>query len=126
MAFKLTKDEQKTKDGFATKLREAAQEIQLRKEIVDAAIAAANDAITAYSAVLADVETFIEERKNAWQSDYEDKTDRWKEGEKGEAAASLIEQWDTFDTTEIDPIDDIEVPDLPHADELDGLPSETA
>jgi ABC-type multidrug transport system fused ATPase/permease subunit len=124
MAFKLSKQESGIKDQWAAKLRKIHQEMTTRAETAQEAVSDLNDAINDYNATLADVQAFVDERKEAWRDEHSDKSENWQHGEKGEAADTLIEAWDSLDLSEVDTVDVPSAPDASHADDLDALPSE--
>jgi hypothetical protein len=125
MAFKLSTADSKLKDNHARLLRAAQEKITVQENVMTAAVDALNEAITAYNGTLADVESFVTEHRDAWQAEHDDKSDKWREGEKGEAASTFISEWDSIDLAEVDEVEAPEAPAVSHADDLDALPSES-
>lgn len=125
MAFKLSKADLTKRSELAAELRKAAQDIAERAEVAHDAVEDLNEAISAYNATLADVQAFRDEHREAWQDEYDDKSEAWQEGEKGEAVSSLISDWEALDLEELKPIEvPSAAPEVSHADDLEGLPSE--
>lgn len=125
MAFKLSKAESNTKNELATNLRKAHQEMTERAQVAHEAVSDLNDAIHYYNSVLSDVEAFRDERVQVWRDGYDDKSEKWQEGEKAEAASTLMEEWEGLDLSEVETVEvPSAAPDVSHADDLDALPSE--
>ena len=101
MAFKLTKKEHDTLSEFARTVRAKADTVR--------------EALDDYNRTLDDVENFRQEIHDRLQGEYDDKSEKWQEGEKAQAASDMISQWDKA----IEQLDDLE---LDHADTLEGLP----
>ena len=123
MAFTLTKAEIKDRDDVV----EAARR---KLGILNAAITQFNerleeqrsildDAVNDCNGAMQDVADFLERIKERLNGEYDDKSEKWQEGEKGTA----VRDW--IDTFEIDFMDiDVEVPnDISEAecDELETL-----
>lgn len=65
---------------------------------------------------IADLSTFIEETASEWREEYEEKSDKWKEGDKGSAADSFISDWENISLATYD---DLTLPELELEEELD-------
>jgi predicted nucleic acid-binding Zn-ribbon protein len=130
VAFKLSKQEIATRDEHVEKLEKAWADLQQavnayneaetkQRELVDKAVADYND-------VMNEAKSFAEEIANRTDGEYEDKSEKWREGEKGQAAAEFKYAWQSIDMEEIElawPVElDIDDPD--HAPELAELPTE--
>lgn len=125
MAFKLSKAESGTKDDWAAKLRKAHQRMTEQAETAHDAVSDLNEAINEYNSLLGEVEAFRDERVQVWRDEYDDKSEKWQEGEKAEAASTLMEEWEGLDLSEVEPVEvPSAAPDVSHADDLDALPSE--
>ena len=57
------------------------------------------------------------------QGEYDEKTERWMEGERGQAAQEFINEWENLEFEEIDfdVVEEIEV-DPSHRDDLESAP----
>jgi hypothetical protein len=130
MAFKLDKQEKQRRTGLVEDLRAGAgrledavslynDEVRKLREPLEAALAEYNQNVEA-------ARGFAEDIASQAESDIDDKSERWQEGERGEAAAEWKGQWENevFDEISIDFPEDIEISDADHADKLDALPEE--
>lgn len=57
------------------------------------------DAVTDYNGALSDARDFVERVKDEFTSEYDEKSEKWQEGDKGTAAREWI---DSFDNVELD------------------------
>lgn len=128
MAFKLSKAEIKTRDEFVSKLEIESGKLAEAIETYNAAVAEAKidlqDAVDTYNEIVQDAQYFITEIAEAKRGEYDDKSERWKEGEAGELASEFVDVWEGI---EMEPIDldipgDIDQPEPSHRDDLEGLP----
>lgn len=101
---RLGKEQAQQKEALAAKLEAAATQVQA--------------AIESYNAVLDEVRTFQEEVTNEAQGYFDDRSEKWQEGEKGEAYQAWVDEWYAADA------EDIEVPEFGHADALRELPDQ--
>ncbi len=130
MAFKLTKDESSQRGDLVAKLEEAESEIdeaiKAANEAIDALLIPLNEKITAYNEVLTETKDYIETVTSRWQEEFEEKSEKWQEGEKGVAASAMITAWTDLDFEELEELEisPIEEADLGHAEELANTPDE--
>jgi hypothetical protein len=133
MAFKLKKGQISERDALAVDIRAKA-------EALDAAIRAYNEglemlaegltnAAEAYNESLSDVREFVSGIAEDGRAEFDEKSERWRAGEKGQEADSWVQAWEAveiedfeFETPE--PIDEIDpselggtLEDLPEAPE---------
>jgi hypothetical protein len=125
MPFKISKQERAQLDDFAARLTkehaDLAGVLEEQGAIIEAAYERINGAIDTYNGALADAHSFLEDVSSQAQSDYDDKSDRWREGEKGESVREWIDTLDnvvteleeieqlTFDTPSVDITDHAEL-----------------
>lgn len=102
--WKLTKDEKQRRDELIEDLRTAASVIE--------------DAVTAYNEKLSAAQEFIEEVASRIESDKDDMSDKWQEGDKGEAVQGWIDSLREGD------FDDLEFDTPEHADSLENMPED--
>lgn len=111
MAFKLTKDEQAT---IQTKLADVAE----AGEAIDAAEKAYNDAleglgdavktaVETYNTALGDLRTCIEEIAQEKRDEFDEKSEKYQEGENGQKVGRWVETLEERATE----LDDIEAPE---------------
>jgi len=144
MAIKLTKKEVSERDDLAGNLRQAMEDFESAREVLRAFVegdttvpadqtVAYNDQITgAANEALAKLMVAIEEAENfrdalaiRLRDEYDEKSEKWQEGDKGSEADSFISEWESAD---------FEIPDLDStaplgteynesmADDLEALP----
>ena len=132
MSFKMSKASLKQRGEYVQKLRDKRAEIEavVHQMNMDlrAMLEEANLRVSEYNEILTEAQGFAADMHSDWESDYEDKSDTWKEGERGEAVSAMLEQWQEF--AQIDTLDVLEgvavevdgfAGDDP-ADTLEGLP----
>lgn len=87
-----------------------------------------NEAIRAYNLALSKAEAFATGVAEDLRSDYEEKSERWQEGEAGQQANDFIEEWEGFEGSALPEVAILE-PELEekpcHAEALDSLPTES-
>jgi DNA repair exonuclease SbcCD ATPase subunit len=131
MAFKLTKDERADLADHLGTLQEKLQKIReaeaARLETITAEDEKVKAAIADYNGALADAKTFVEETAERLRGEYDEKSERWQEGDKGSAASEFIEQWENVDMEDIDESETIQPDEISadHCEALEGLPEES-
>lgn len=129
MSIKLTKQEQKEHAQLAEELKHHNQRVRFELaallEALRLAPIALNVAIQLRNGVAKRVETFAEEVHDRMRDEFEEKSERWQEGDAGQEASSLIEEWDGVNVEEFEEVVIVE----PEVDGEDGegfadLPSE--
>jgi len=131
MAFKLTKGERASLTDHIETLQEKLHAIREAEEARSMALASLDEtvqtAITDYNGALADAKTFVEETAERLRGEYDEKTERWQEGDKGSAANEFIEQWESVDMEDIDESQTVAPDEIvaEHQEGLEGLPTET-
>lgn len=128
MPFKLTKDELATREKIINTLRITSEAVGDAVEDFNDAMATAGEklqeAVAAYNEALETAREFASDIANQANEDFNDKSEKWQEGERGEAANEWIRAWDNLDMGELE----IELPDqimfeAPEAaDELENAP----
>lgn len=126
---KLSKAQEKEKAEHAQKIRDAAgalegaidqfnKELERQRADVQAAQTKLNEAI-------ADAESWRDEINTAQGDFFEDKSERWQEGEAGSKYSSWKEAWaEEFEQVEIELPDDIQAEWYDVAELLENLPDE--
>lgn len=129
MAFKLSKTEETRRDDYVMQLNELAGKVQDEIAIFNAAVDELKNsveaALAAYNEVLVEAGGFAEDIASTADGEFDDKSERWQEGDKASEAREWIDAWQGIDFGEIEftypeALDDFE-PE--HATELDALPS---
>lgn len=125
MAFRISKAERAELESFATRLTKEQADLEAvlseQGAIIEAAYERINGAIDTYNGATADAKSFIEDIGSQAESDFEEKSDRWQEGERGEATREWIDAIDnvvseleeieqfTFETPSLDLEDQAEL-----------------
>lgn len=93
---------------------------------VEEAKAPVDQAVEEYNAVLAEAKAFAEGIAADAQSHYDDKSEKWQEGERGQAYQAWIGEWENvnLDDLEVELPAEVELPELSAVDELDGIADE--
>lgn len=127
---RLTKERVSERDALASKLTDARADLD--KALSDfntkmqEAFGPVEAAREAYNAVVGEANTYIETVKGDQENHYNDKTEKWQDGEKGQAYSSWMEAFDLqiseIDGFEPDPVE-YEEPDY-GAEDLSNLPEE--
>lgn len=129
MAFKMTKAQLKERDGLASGLKEAAAELKEKIEAANSALADVRTSVEEYNAKLESAKEFVEGIAEAAQEAYDEKSEKWQEGEKGDAASSWIDELQSADIPEeleLTIPEDIDEPELNHDETLEGLSEEAS
>jgi exonuclease VII small subunit len=122
VAFKLTSKEDARKSELEAELEQEVGAMEDAKtELQDAIQKLIDDFneqhVEPLNAKLTEARGFVEDIYNERQGEYDDKSERWQEGERGEAAQSWLTEWQTGmdaldDMSPIEaPTVDIEIPD---------------
>jgi len=132
MAFKMSKQEIKERDEFVDSLRKKLETLNAAvtkyNEVVAEAYGALEDEINDFNGSLSDARDFVERLKDDFTGQYDDKSEKWQEGDKG----SVVRDWlDTFDNVslydaEIEASDPVGEVDVDGIDELENLETEPA
>ena len=130
MSFKLDKADNARRDRLVEELREGAGKIEdaMREynEAVAALRAPVEELVAAYNETLEEAKGFAEDIGNTADATFDERSEKWREGEKGEAAGVFRDAWMEIDLEpyEVDFPAEMEVEAPSHADDLEGLPAE--
>jgi len=130
MAMKLNKQDEKKRDELVSELNKLRTEIEEAIGKFNDGVATLKEPVTAaiekYNAELENARAWTEDIANQAESEFDEKSDKWQEGERGEAARSWIDEWQSAELEEFQ----LEFPDeladdLPdHIETLENLPVE--
>lgn len=129
MSFSLSKAEQ-------VKRTELVEQLRTAKGKLEDAVAVYNDGLTKlrdelrskaeeYNTTLVEVRGWTEDIFSQADSDYDDKSDKWRDSDAGEAAQQWKSEWENLglDEIELELADDISLEDFyDHADILEAAP----
>jgi chromosome segregation ATPase len=127
MAFRLTKAEVQQREEIAAALDAAGTTLNAAVETYNAACEEAwKDVLkaqTAYNQQVEVAQAFITEIHETRQSEFDDKSEKWQDGEAGQAVSGWLEQWEVeLDEIEIDKPDGFDDLDLDAKDTFEQLP----
>ena len=107
-----------------SKLREAADEIVTAYEPLNSEVAHINTLLEAYNELLTEANGVIEDIASEVQSEIDDKSEKWQEGDRGQAIIDWQSDLENFEFEALEMLDDIEVPELDHDGQLENLPEQ--
>lgn len=129
MSIKVTKQEQKEHAALAAALQEHSERVEQEFAsllvVLGAVTASLNYAIKARNEVAKKAAAFAEGVHDRLSDEWDEKSERWQEGDAGQEAQSLIEEWDSVTVDEIQEVEIVkpelegdigweEFRDLPH------------
>jgi hypothetical protein len=130
VAFKLSKEELRTRARIVECLREQRSKLEDAVNVYNEAIGglteALQQAVANYNDEVGAARDFAEGIVSEADSQISDKSEKWLEGDKGQAAESWKSEWEglSFDDVEIDTPDAVEFDAEDYADALEGAPEE--
>lgn len=130
MAFEFSKTEAAMVNGAVIALREKSAAVQAAVEAFNATVheelSALNTLVGEYNTELTSIRETIESIHSEAQSEFDDKSERWQEGERAES----VQEWmNELESIELDDAEEYEVEPLAdfdpaHASALEELPAE--
>lgn len=126
----LDKEQEKKKGELVDAIRSAHAELETAIKAFNETVETAKDEVQGKLNTLNEKITEAGEWTESIASDmdsyYEEKSERWQEGEKGQEYSAWKEEYENFsaDSVDVDFPDDIEVPDCTVGDDLENLPDE--
>ncbi len=127
---KLNKKQADTKAEHVTELDQKRQDLenaigeynQTQKEAFEKVQAA----LDAYNNSVDQAREFVDDIKSEMQSYYDERSEKWQEGDAGSNYQSWIDAWENIDLSEIEVSepDELDLPDMEHYTELDNLQNE--
>jgi hypothetical protein len=135
VAFRLTKAELAQKNELEEELEKLTGEIedgkaQLLEDIQKLCDEFDTKYIEPFNSLLERTRGFVEDIQRERQEEFDDKSDRWQEGERGQSAQDWLNEWEQATGYMDDipglaaPEPELEIPDALNA--LQGLPEEMA
>lgn len=130
MAFKMSKAQIKERDEKVAALETAATNLKQEIEESNTRLTEIRENIEAkvneYNSALEDAKEFMNNIGNDARSEFDDKSEKWQEGDRGQEVSSWIDELENFspDEIKVELPDDIEEPDLDHGEEITGLAEE--
>jgi hypothetical protein len=124
---RLSKDQLAARETIVTRLNSAGEAVTDAVNAYNEAMAAewakVEEAIADYNAAVESANEFRDGVHADMEGYYEDRSEKWQEGEKGSAYSDWMNEWDEyFSELEVDPPNPVDEPDLGEADALADLP----
>jgi hypothetical protein len=99
VAFKLTKQEDARKSELESELEQlvgdATDGLEVLRDKIGELVTEFNEKyVSPLSEKMTEAYGFVEDIVNERQGDFDDKSERWQEGERGQAAQSWIQEWE--------------------------------
>lgn len=129
MAFKFSKTDTERTEGLAQKIRDKRAELEeaideLNGKLEDE-VSSINETVGELNELLSEANGVVEDIAAEMQGEFDDKSEKWQEGERGEATAEWINELDAFNLEEVEEykIDPLEMPE-DQAEALDTIQTE--
>lgn len=129
--MKLTKAQKTSRDEIVSKLREQEERLDEVISEFNAAVEAKWDEIVApalakHKEALDEAREFCEQIAGDIQNFYDDKSEKWQEGDRGQAVEDMRSEWESVDLDEptIEPPSEVEKPWITHSASIEELPEE--
>jgi hypothetical protein len=130
MAFKVTKEQSAQIKALVQKLVDQATAVEATQatanETIAAALATVVVEVERYNEVLGEARELVEDIATDFRGQFDDKSEKWQEGEKGQEVNEFIEQYEhtSFDDLDVPEIEEIAIDIEPVAEALEELPEE--
>lgn len=116
MAFKVTKEEAERLEALADKLGNAREFLEdelddLNRQIRES-LDTINFKIAGYNELLEEARGIIDDVHSQGESDFDDKSEKWQEGERGEATREWLESLESIRDDDLGDIEPIEFEDI--------------
>jgi hypothetical protein len=128
MAFRADKNTLRVRDALVSQLSEKRAELDKALEAYNEQIAPLSadlrQAVQDYNTLLFDVRALIEEFATEMQGEFEDKSERWREGDRGQSISEWISELESasdFEDIEFEEPQEIVIDADDHAALLDDL-----
>jgi phage-related protein len=121
MAFKLTNGDIKERDNMIGSVQDKQQTlteaITKFNDVIEEQKSAVEDCLNDLNGAISDLRNFIEQKRDEFQGEFDDKSEKWQEGDRARAIADWI---GTFDNVSLEDAQ-IEFPELLEEVVIDGL-----
>jgi hypothetical protein len=121
---RLSKDQKTQRDKLVEALNTRGNVVNDAWEAFEQAYGALVDAIDEYNGVVQDVVTYRDEIAQEMEDYYEERSERWQEGDAGQAYTNWMEAWTEVELDELEQVELPDEPEMPHADLIDDLPDQ--
>lgn len=116
MAFKLTKQEDARKSELEQELEQLVSAAtdglaELQEKINELVEAFNSECVTPLGDKMDEARGFVEDIHSERQGDYDDKSERWQEGDRGQAAYEWLQTWENV-VSDLDTPAPLEAPSL--------------
>ena len=121
----LSKADYARRDEIIGELQAIETEVEAAFADLQVAVATYNQRVAAYNEVVAEGTGWVEDIASTIEAYMDERSDKWREGERGGAYQSWLTEWQGFQLDELELVEDPTAPDLNAASALEeGLPPE--
>lgn len=124
MAFKFSKSDIKERDEHLETTRQKEnslnEAIEKYNETVEDAYREVEEALSDYNGALNDAREFVDRVRTEFSDEFDEKSEKWQEGDKASAAREWIDSFDTVDLEDVE-FEEPELLDEVHCEGLDAL-----
>lgn len=127
---RLSKQEIEDRDRRNKALRDALAEVNRQIDTFNAAMdehwRAVEDAVSVYNEAVGEVNGWLSDIHSAQEAHYDEKSEKWQEGERGEAYQSWMQEFENeVEEAEVSKPDDVDAVEPGFGpDEIENLPEE--
>lgn len=120
----INKEDKKRLSEFITKLSVAKTKVENKHKELSSVVDSLNDLLQNYNEILDEVDSFREDLVRQMEEYYDERSERWQQGEAGESYSEWKDVYAGIDLSEVPEIETPELPEMEHTDYLDELPDE--
>lgn len=126
MAFKLARAELNRRDEIIHDLRSKLELLEQALEQDPSIPDNISEAASIFTVVTSEAEDFRDEVASRLRDEYDEKSEKWREGDTGDEVNSFIEEWESadFSNCDLDLLDPEPEGLESYADDLENLPTE--
>jgi len=130
MLFKLSKADIDRRDALVSQLEELRSKLEDAVSHFNAEVEKLREpveqALEAYNEAVGEARSFAEDNASEGEAAYDERSERWQEGERGQAAQQWVQQWQQvqLDDYEISFPDELAFDAPSHSEDLNDLPVE--
>jgi hypothetical protein len=122
---RLNKTQEAKKDELVTRLNTVkADVLAAYVHVITLIDEKLNKRIQEYNEILSEVESFRDELVGDMESYYDDRSEKWQEGDAGSNYQEWKGEWEALSVDEVPEVDHPDEPQMDHADELEGVSNE--
>lgn len=127
----LNKEQQSNLSQLQSDLQDAQEKVEsaindFNANINDLWANSVTESLDNYNKLVQQANEFVEETRDSMQTYYDERSEKWQEGERGQEFQSWLVEWDSTELEEIDVTmpEETDVPDFQAVEVIAELPSE--